>query len=139
MIKGDYFALVYEKLALQELSKGGRLRARKCDEEKVVDVKLPKPDKVESKLRQLENVGQVEQGVFALPLHSNFPAVDAVYEGALFQVTLSSRHPVKANPLADMVNCLRRNGWKADRLYFVVPSQVFERFGTQSYSKPRES
>lgn len=56
----------------------------------------------------------------------------------LFQITVSSQHPVKEPPFANhMANIIEEKGWVSKpeeaRLIFVVPSNVYDDFKEQNY------
>jgi hypothetical protein len=62
----------------------------------------------------------------------NFPCVDMILTpNSLFQITISSRHPVKQEPLRKLLEKLPTK--KKISLYFVVPEKIFENFTFQNY------
>jgi hypothetical protein len=62
----------------------------------------------------------------------NFPCVDIILTpDSLFQITISSHHPVKQEPLRKLLEKLPAK--KNISLYFVVPEEIFEKFTFQNY------
>ena len=62
----------------------------------------------------------------------NFPSIDMILTpNSLFQITISSDHPVKQEPLRKILEKLPTR--KKISLYFVVPEESFETFKFQNY------
>jgi hypothetical protein len=62
----------------------------------------------------------------------NFPSVDVILTpNSLFQITISQRHPVKQEPLRQILEKLPAKENIA--LYFIVPDDNFETFAFQNY------
>src|SRR5262249_49881867 len=77
-------------------------------------------------------------GHLFIPTVPNFPCLDLfLAPDGLFQVTVSSNHPVKQAPLKDIAESILGNNWNATnkelRLYFVVPSDIYDNFMAQNY------
>ncbi|RUP47599.1 hypothetical protein BC936DRAFT_145547 [Jimgerdemannia flammicorona] len=68
-----------------------------------------------------------------LPSNPNHPCVDLVLTpDNMFQVTVSSQHPIKQNPLKNIVDKIPNSDRKS-RLYFIVPADVYTNFRLQNY------
>ncbi|KAI8351411.1 hypothetical protein B0O80DRAFT_118020 [Mortierella sp. GBAus27b] len=78
-----------------------------------------------------------------IPTFSNFPCIDlALAPDKLFQVTVSSEHPIKQAPLEKIVTAIlgdEPNKNARVGLYFVVPNGIYDKFKVQSYSTAKET
>ena len=73
-------------------------------------------------------------GKLFLPTIPNFPCLDLyLAPDKLFQVTVSSDHPIKQKHLNDIVKNIIGNTNRELRLYFVVPNEIYSNFKTQNY------
>ncbi|KAF9147840.1 hypothetical protein BGX21_006175, partial [Mortierella sp. AD011] len=76
------------------------------------------------------------------PTIPNFPCIDlALAPDKLFQVTVSSDHPIKQAPLKEIAESILGSKWEKGGkkgkhlgLYFVVPDRIYAKFKAQSYS-----
>lgn len=73
-----------------------------------------------------------------IPKIRNFPCVDMLFSPRdLLQVTLSTTHAIKGEPLSTLIKSLIQHRWiatpKEARLIFVVPSHVYAGFRKQKY------
>jgi len=132
-----FYGQIFEQLCHRKLQNGGEFRIRQCgmtddDAEKLV---LPQASGTLTEIRQPEDISQLHDDYYGWPQVGNFPAVDAIDKGALFQVTVFASHTTKAAPLRKMVTALREKGREApSRLYFVVPEWLFSSFRRQPYT-----
>ncbi|CAG8785327.1 17206_t:CDS:1, partial [Dentiscutata erythropus] len=86
----------------------------------------------------LSNIDQTKhEGKYCQPISKTFCAIDAFVLGVsnsinmLFQMTVSSNHPIKVHGLENVMNIGTSHG--SYELYFVVPPDVWDDFTKQNY------
>ncbi|OAQ24807.1 hypothetical protein K457DRAFT_23727 [Linnemannia elongata AG-77] len=84
-------------------------------------------------VNHFHTIAVTEPNQLWIPNASNFPCVDFLLSPKdLFQVTVSTIHPIKGHPLSELVNNIRQHHWisqdEQPRLIFVVPEHAFHDF-----------
>jgi len=119
---------LFEGYAHERLMLGGNFQTRNLrnSDEATLSLKAYKPKLVPS-------FEIAEPATYYLPTERNFPCVDSwIPEVGFFQMTLSLKHPIKAEGIAEMM--AKGIGVGMKKFYFVVPSGVtFTGFKWQSF------
>jgi hypothetical protein len=80
-------------------------------------------------------LSSLPDGSYAAPSYSNLAAVDSLIKDGtrlrLFQMTVSAEHPVSGSGLQQLLAMFP--GHCTVELYFVLPLEVYEKFGVQPY------
>ena len=114
---------LFEAYAHQKMSRGGKFIGRSLENEEECEVNIPAMD-----IGRFFNVSECKDPkMYYVPWYSNHPCIDsAVLNMGYFQMTISWEHDIVWSKMKEMVDVL-----KMDKLYFVVPHTLFEKFQRQ--------
>jgi len=119
---------LFEGYCHNVLPKGGKFKIRSLEDstKKIEELDIKKCEKVifDGTLK----ADAQKENIYYCPLCRNFGAVDSWIKNiGFFQITINLQHDIK---MAEMVDCF---SYSKSRLYFVVPSSLFESFKKQNF------
>ncbi len=127
----------FEGLCHQMLRSGQRFEGRELSH----GVRKPKkvsflfPRVREKIFKDWTDVQGAVDGEYLRPISKGLKAVDALQKpNNLFQMTLSSKHPIHTSGLVEAINALGTDG--KVNLFFVLPNDRFSEFEQQDYFRP---
>ena len=127
---------ILERIVHDKLPKGGTYHVRKLSDNKEEERKLPEMNlTVFDKLEEVD-LSNLPSLQYLRPKSKIFEAADALcLPNGIFQVTVSTSHPIKANCLKKLIKELKKHkDWTSDtrvNYYFVVPPNVYESFNRE--------
>jgi len=117
----------YAHFILSNLEKDETVfKIRNLNTSEVEDLKLAKMVTVEMENRDLDSLSLVDNEYY-IPTDSQFAVIDSWTKCAMFQMTVSTNHPIKSG--AKQFKCLE--GKVRPRIIFVVPNDIAENFPQQ--------
>lgn len=89
---------------------------------------------LKTEAQTFRRVDEIQPGYYSRPLSATFESIDAIRTGEggfdeLFKMTVSTEHGIKTKGLENLLPKLTIG--KAIRLYFVVPTDVYQTFSSQ--------
>jgi hypothetical protein len=131
---GSLRGILFEGYAHNILLRGGKFRIR-CltgkNSGKKYKLKLdPSQEKV---LYSVNDIQHLKKNEYGRPASKIFESIDSVFreDSILFQITVSTSHPVKLHGLKEVIKYLPTTT-EID-LYFVVPPDIYPNFKEQNY------
>ena len=117
---------IFEVFAHKELRKGGTFTVKRLGKTAKSDLVLPKCDNAE--FHTPSEISWAQQGVYWTPDYRTFCSADAINPpNNIFQMTVASSHHIQASGI-EKISAAAPPTTKTFKLYFVVPSDVFDKF-----------
>ena len=129
---------ILETIVHIELPKGGTYHVRKLADHDSKEEERNLPTMKHTVFGKLDEVDffYLPSLIYLQPKSKTFEAADALCSpNSIFQVTVSTSHPIKANGLRKIINELQKQkGWTSDtrvNYFFVVPPDVYKSFNRE--------